>query len=76
MVTDTSHPVIQLLQRCGSKIAGSAWFSDGGVFAANGTPAIALGAGSIAQAHTRDEWIAVEDLESGVAFLRDFIARL
>ncbi len=76
MVTDPSHPVIQLLQRCGSKIAGSAWFSDGGIFAASGTPSIALGAGSIAQAHTEDEWIAVEDIERGVRFFRDFISRL
>jgi acetylornithine deacetylase/succinyl-diaminopimelate desuccinylase-like protein len=76
MVTDTSHPVIQLLQQCGSKIAGSAWFSDGGIFAADGTPSIALGAGSIAQAHTKDEWIAVRDLDRGVEFFQDFIARL
>ncbi len=76
MVTDPSHPLIQLLQRCGSKTKGSAWFSDGGIFAANGTPSIALGTGSIAQAHTDDEWIAVEDVERGVEFFRDVIARL
>ena len=76
MVTDASHPVIQLLQQCGSKIAGSAWFSDGGIFAADGTPSIALGAGSIAQAHTKDEWIGVRDLDRGVEFFQDFIARL
>ncbi len=76
MLTDASHPVIQLLQKCGSACIGSPWFSDGGVFAAAGMAAIALGPGSIAQAHTRDEWIAVEDLEKGVAFLSDFISRL
>ena len=76
MLTDSSHAVIRLLQECGSECIGAPWFSDAGVFAAAGMPAIALGPGSIAQAHTRDEWMAVADLENGVAFFRDFIARL
>ena len=76
MLTDVSHPVIQLLQRCGSKCVGASWFSDAGVFAVDGTPAIAFGPGSIAQAHTKDEWIAIRDLDQGVEFLRDFISRL
>jgi acetylornithine deacetylase/succinyl-diaminopimelate desuccinylase-like protein len=76
MLTDTSHTMIRLLQQCGSSCIGAPWFSDAGVFAAAGMPAIALGPGSIAQAHTRDEWIAVEDLEKGVAFFRDFLSRL
>ena len=76
MLTDSSHAMIHLLQKCGSACIGSPWFSDAGIFAAAGMPAIALGPGSIAQAHTRDEWIAVEDLENGVAFFRDFIARV
>ncbi len=76
MLTDRSHPLIQLLEKCGSSCVGAPWFSDAGIFAAVGMPAIAIGPGSIAQAHTRDEWIAVEDLEKGVAFFRDFLARL
>ncbi len=76
MLTDESHTVIDVLRKCGSKCIGAPWFSDAGIFAAAGMPAIALGPGSIAQAHTRDEWISVEDLEKGVAFFCDFIARL
>jgi acetylornithine deacetylase/succinyl-diaminopimelate desuccinylase-like protein len=76
MLTDTSHAVIRTLEKCGSQCIGSPWFSDAGIFSAAGMPAIALGPGSIAQAHTRDEWIAVADLEKGTAFFRDFIARL
>lgn len=76
MQTDPSHALIHVLKKCGSHCIGSPWFSDAGIFAAAGTPAIAIGPGSIAQAHTRDEWIAVDDLEKGVAFFRDFIARL
>jgi acetylornithine deacetylase/succinyl-diaminopimelate desuccinylase-like protein len=76
MLTDPSHTMIRLLQKCGSACIGAPWFSDAGVFAAAGMPAIALGPGSIAQAHTRDEWIAVEDVEKGVSFFRDFLMRL
>lgn len=76
MLTDEQHPVIGLLKKCGSRCLGSAWFSDAGIFSRTGVPAIALGPGSIAQAHTRDEWIAVEDLEKGAAFFRDFLLRL
>jgi acetylornithine deacetylase/succinyl-diaminopimelate desuccinylase-like protein len=76
MLTDVSHPVIRLLEKCGSRLIGAAWFSDAGVFATHGMPAIAAGPGSIAQAHTRDEWIAVKDLEDGVEFFREFLSRL
>jgi acetylornithine deacetylase/succinyl-diaminopimelate desuccinylase-like protein len=35
-----------------------------------------MGPGSIAQAHTCDEWIAVEDLEKGVEFFGSFLRLL
>lgn len=76
MLTDENHPVIGLLKECGSRCVGAPWFSDAGIFSQHGMPSIALGPGSIAQAHTRDEWIAVEDLEKGAAFFREFLLRL
>ncbi len=39
-------------------------------------PAIALGPGSIMQAHTKDEHIAVADLEKGVDFFVKFLGKL
>jgi acetylornithine deacetylase/succinyl-diaminopimelate desuccinylase-like protein len=39
-------------------------------------PAVALGPGSIAQAHTADEWIAVSDLEEGADFFEKFLLSL
>ena len=39
-------------------------------------PAIAMGPGSIRQAHTKDEHIAVADLEKGVEFFTTFLAKL
>ena len=55
---------------------GAPWFCDACFFAERGMPAVALGPGFIAQAHTKDEFIAVADLEKGVEFFTDFLARL
>jgi acetylornithine deacetylase/succinyl-diaminopimelate desuccinylase-like protein len=76
LYTDPAHPLIGLLQSGGAKLVGAPWFCDAAIFAAKGTPAIALGPGSIAQAHTEDEWLRVEDLELGVQRLRGFLRGL
>ena len=62
--------------RCGAELAGAPWFCDAAVFAAAGCPAIALGPGSIAQAHTCDEFISLEDLEKGAEFFLGFLRSL
>jgi acetylornithine deacetylase/succinyl-diaminopimelate desuccinylase-like protein len=74
--TDPEHPLIQLLLSNGSKLAGAPWFCDAAVFAEAGIPAVAAGPGCIAQAHTNDEWIAIDELERGVEFYRSFLERL
>jgi acetylornithine deacetylase/succinyl-diaminopimelate desuccinylase family protein len=74
--TDPAHPLIELLQKRGSTLAGAPWFCDAAVFAQAGIPAIAAGPGSIAQAHTNDEWIAIDELEKGVEFYRGFLEAL
>jgi acetylornithine deacetylase/succinyl-diaminopimelate desuccinylase-like protein len=74
--TDPAHPLIAKLGECGAKPVGAPWFCDACFFAERGMPAVALGPGSIAQAHTNDEHIAVADLEKGVAFFTEFIGRL
>lgn len=76
MLTDDAHPVIAKLRGCGSRCIGAPWFSDGGIFAQHGMAAIALGPGSIAQAHTKDEFIAVADLEAGAEFFERFLRGL
>jgi acetylornithine deacetylase/succinyl-diaminopimelate desuccinylase-like protein len=76
LYTDPAHPLIAKLGECGAKPVGAPWFCDACFFAERGMPAVALGPGSIAQAHTKDEWIAVADLEKGVDFFRRFLARL
>jgi acetylornithine deacetylase/succinyl-diaminopimelate desuccinylase-like protein len=76
MRTDASHPMIKTLQSCGALPVGAPWFCDGAIFAAAGMPAVALGPGSIAQAHTADEYISVDDLEAGSKFFQNFLKSL
>ena len=74
--TDPGHPLVQLLLKNGSRLAGAPWFCDAAVFAKAGIPAVAAGPGFIAQAHTNDEWISVAELELGVEFYRGFLEGL
>ena len=76
LYTDPTHPLLEKLTRQGAAAVGAPWFCDAAVFASHGSPAIAMGPGSIAQAHTRDEWIALEDLEKGAAFFEAFLRSL
>ena len=59
-----------------SKTVGAPWFSDAAHLNAAGIPSICIGPGSIAQAHTKDEFILVTDLEAGVDYFENFIRSL
>jgi len=71
--TDPSHALVGKLVAAGGKPAGAAWFCDAAIFSSRGTPAVAVGPGSIAQAHTEDEFIEAADLERGVGFFKKFL---
>lgn len=71
--TPREHPVIGLLEALGARCVGAPWFCDAAVFARHGVPAVAMGPGSIDQAHTKDEWIAVAELERGARFFGRFL---
>jgi hypothetical protein len=71
--TDPSHPLIAKLVEVGGRPAGAAWFCDAAVFSAKGMPAVAVGPGSIVQAHTADEFIETADLQLGVEFFKKFL---
>jgi acetylornithine deacetylase/succinyl-diaminopimelate desuccinylase-like protein len=64
------------LSTLGATPTGAPWFCDAAVFAAKGIPAIALGPGSIVQAHTADEFISIADLEAGADFFERFLRSL
>jgi len=74
--TDPGHPVLGILRGMGIEPTTAPWFCDAASFATVGTPAIALGPGSIAQAHTCDEFIEIAALEAGAAAFREFLLRL
>jgi acetylornithine deacetylase/succinyl-diaminopimelate desuccinylase-like protein len=74
--TDPGLPLIQRLGSCGAGLAGAPWFCDAAVFAAAGMPSVAMGPGSIAQAHTADEFIDIAELERGALFFQTFLRSL
>ena len=65
--TPAGHPLVQTAcELCDQPEADTVAFGcDGSKLAAVGIPTIILGPGSIEQAHTKDEFIALTDLESG-----------
>ena len=74
--TAPDHPCVRALEEAGGKCVGAPWFCDGSVLASGGIPAVAAGPGSIAQAHTADEWLAVEELRRGVEFYKRFLQKV
>lgn len=74
--TDPENPFVKKLQGLGSKLTGAPWFCDAGRLAEGNIPAIACGPGSIAQAHTKDEFIEIEAFEAGVDFYCRFLESL
>jgi acetylornithine deacetylase/succinyl-diaminopimelate desuccinylase-like protein len=55
---------------------GVDYFCDAAVLASGGIPSVVFGPGSIAQAHTVDEWISVRSLEDGTRLLTQFLRSL
>jgi acetylornithine deacetylase len=78
METDADNPFIEKLLATDprTKLVGAPWFSDAAHLSAAGIPSICIGPGSIAQAHTKDEFIEIEAFEEGRAFLSKFIRSL
>ena len=53
-----------------------AFAAEGGQFQSAGFPTVICGPGSIEQAHQPDEWIALSELEKGVAFMERLAEKL
>jgi acetylornithine deacetylase/succinyl-diaminopimelate desuccinylase family protein len=71
--TPADNPFVKKLAAIDNGVTGAPWFCDAAWLAAAGIPSVAAGPGSIAQAHTADEWIRIRDLEDGVDFYRTFL---
>ena len=74
--TPAENHYVQKLVQAGAALTGAPWFCDAAFLAEGGVPAVAIGPGSIAQAHTVDEWIEISELERGAAFFVKFMKSL
>lgn len=69
--------VAQLLTQAGqTRLAGVHYFSDAAVLAEGGIPSVVFGPGDIAQAHTADEWVELDQVEGAKALLLKFLRSL
>ena len=75
METSTHDPIIQQLQKANpsTQLVGAPWFSDAAHLSNAGIPSVCIGPGSINQAHTKDEFIKISDLEAGHTYFSQFI---
>jgi acetylornithine deacetylase/succinyl-diaminopimelate desuccinylase-like protein len=71
--TNTSLPWVKRLGATARGFTTAPWFSDAAVLGHDGCPAVCVGPGDIAQAHTKDEFIRLSDLEDGTDFFRRWI---
>ncbi len=76
LFTEPTHPLFESLAAAGIPTTSAPWFCDAASFGQKGIPAIALGPGSIAQAHTADEWMAIAELDAGVSAFQTFLLSL
>ena len=72
--TDWTLPWVAKLGDVARGFTTAPWYSDAAVIGNASCPAVCVGPGSIAQAHTKDEFILVRDLEDGADFFRRWIA--
>jgi acetylornithine deacetylase len=90
IVTEEHHPavppldtpehlsIVDMIRRLSGnhELQTVAYAAEAGQFAEGGFEAVICGPGSIAQAHRADEFIAVEQLDKGVAFLKRLVDEL
>ena len=60
---------------CDATGRGAPYVTDASHYAAAGAPSIVLGPGDLAQAHTKDEWVALDQLRTASAVYLDALRR-
>jgi acetylornithine deacetylase len=58
------------------KITGVVYGTDAPVIASAGIPTVVFGAGSIRQAHSKDEWVAIDEVEQATEVFYDFLCHV
>jgi acetylornithine deacetylase/succinyl-diaminopimelate desuccinylase-like protein len=76
--TDAKLPLVRsFLKSAGqTRARGVDFYCDASVLAGGGIPSVVFGPGNIAQAHTADEWIELEQMERARRMLVDFLHSL
>lgn len=76
--TDSSLPMVQSFLRASGKRKprGVAYFTDASPISMGGTPSVVFGPGNIAQAHAKDEFIEIRQLENAVNIISKFLKSL
>ena len=79
METSADHPMIKQLLKAVENVQGAsetgvvAYGTDASAFSHLDMPILVLGPGDIAQAHTKDEYIEIDQLEKGLAVYEAFL---
>jgi len=79
METPADHPMTKQLLKAVENVQGAAetgvvaYGTDASAFSHLDIPTLVLGPGDIAQAHTKDEFIAIDQLEKGLAVYEAFL---
>ncbi len=76
--TDASLPLVRAFMRAAGcrRPAGVDFFCDASILAHGGIPSVVFGPGNLAQAHTKDEWVAIAQVERATAILTRFLSEL
>jgi acetylornithine deacetylase/succinyl-diaminopimelate desuccinylase family protein len=70
LYTDPQNPFVRAL---GQETIGAPWFCDAAFFAAYGIPAVAFGPGDVAQAHTADEFVELDEVFRVAQIIEEFL---
>jgi acetylornithine deacetylase/succinyl-diaminopimelate desuccinylase-like protein len=75
--TDPGNPFVVALAAATGRpdaLTTASWFCDAAVLAEHGIPAVAFGPGDSAQAHTPDEFVELEQVETAARILERFLS--
>ena len=76
--TNPDLPLVQSFLRAANrrKSKGVPYFTDASPIAMGGTPALVFGPGNIAQAHSTDEWVEMEQVDRAYSIVSKFLKSL
>lgn len=76
--TETSLPLVRdfLKSTRRRKTIGVPYFTDAAPLSNGGTPSLVYGPGNIAQAHAKDEWISLSEVENAKQYIFHFLSNL